>query len=314
MKFKLILIVFSAAFISCKENISTKDQASNPEISAPKPIEEKKTEKTKISSELKDYWYNGTAEISSYSLQQVRYGELRDGNAVMIFVTEPFNIEKQVKADRPKKQDISVLKLNSTKKFNTGVYPYSIMNSTFYPIANNQHAIKITNSVQEWCGHVFMQLNNRKTFDIHSYSYFESEGDQDISLAKTILENELYNKLRIAPNTLPTGNLNIIPDFSYLRLAHKETKPYTCIASLKQDDTVSIYTLEYPDLNRTLSITFTSNFPYIIQGWEENYNSGFGPNAKQMTTKATLKKTMNIPYWSKNSNSDEILRNELMLD
>ena len=37
-----------------------------------------------ISQEFKDYWYSGTAEITSYSLLQERYGELREGTAVNI--------------------------------------------------------------------------------------------------------------------------------------------------------------------------------------------------------------------------------------
>ena len=41
-----------------------------------------------LSQDFKDYWYDGSAEISSYQLYQERYGEMREGTAVMIFVTE----------------------------------------------------------------------------------------------------------------------------------------------------------------------------------------------------------------------------------
>lgn len=37
-----------------------------------------------------EYWFQGKAEISSYDLTQYRYGEAREGEAVMIFVTEDF--------------------------------------------------------------------------------------------------------------------------------------------------------------------------------------------------------------------------------
>ncbi|MEM6726422.1 MAG: septum formation inhibitor Maf, partial [Bacteroidota bacterium] len=33
---------------------------------------------------FKQYWYNGEAELSSYSLQQARYGEIHEGEAVMV--------------------------------------------------------------------------------------------------------------------------------------------------------------------------------------------------------------------------------------
>ena len=49
--------------------------------------------------ELPDYWYRGEAEITTYDLRQARYGELREGTAVLIQVSEPFLAEKQVKSN-----------------------------------------------------------------------------------------------------------------------------------------------------------------------------------------------------------------------
>lgn len=43
-----------------------------------------------LSQEFKSYWYSNEAEITSYKLEQARYGEMRDGTAVLIYVTEPF--------------------------------------------------------------------------------------------------------------------------------------------------------------------------------------------------------------------------------
>ena len=51
------------------------------------------------SQAFRDYWYDGKAEITSYALQQARYGELHTGEAVLVFVTEPFSKSKQVKLD-----------------------------------------------------------------------------------------------------------------------------------------------------------------------------------------------------------------------
>ena len=47
------------------------------------------------------YWYQGKAEINVFDLQQSRYGEVRAGKAVLIFVTEDFSKSKQVKLDAP---------------------------------------------------------------------------------------------------------------------------------------------------------------------------------------------------------------------
>ena len=54
----------------------------------------------KPNQQFKDYWYAGKAEITSYKLEQSRYGELRDGKAVLVYVTEPFLPKAQVKADQ----------------------------------------------------------------------------------------------------------------------------------------------------------------------------------------------------------------------
>ena len=262
------------------------------------------------SQAFKDYWYKGQAEITSYKLEQARYGELRDGKAVLIFVTENFLPEKQVKADRQNDANIPVLKFNATKKFNTGIYPYSIMQSTFYPVSNEQHALKVSSSMQEWCGHVYSQLNNREQFEIVSHSYFESEADQHLKLDKAILENELWAQLRIDPKSLPVGSIDIIPNFEFLRLTHVAFKSYKATAKLSENT----YTLNYPDLNRRLTINFNDTFPYNILGWEESFKSGFGSNAKTLTTTATKLKTLNSAYWGKNSNADEGLRKILQLE
>src|SRR5205085_4020736 len=133
------------------------------------------------SEELRKYWTQGKAEITRYKLTQSRYGELHDGEAVLIFVTEPFSRSKQVKLDdweHAGSDAVEVLKLNFVKKFVTGVYPYSLMLSTFTPVdaAQSPRVLKTSMSAQEWCGHVFGQLNLRGNhYDSAGFSYFESE-------------------------------------------------------------------------------------------------------------------------------------------
>lgn len=260
--------------------------------------------------EFNAYWYAGKAEITSYNLSQVRYGEIHEGIAVNIFVTEDFLPEKQVKADYQNEKNIPVLKLNSTKKFTTGIYPYSLMTSTFSPIDINQNAIKISFSAQEWCGNTFVQLNNRDDYQIQFYSYFESNADRKINLKKDILENELWSQLRISPENLPVGKLEIIPSFEYLGLNHKEFKAYTANAKLEEKDGFLHYSIHYPNLKRTLSIKATKDFPYTIESWEETIFS----RGKTLTTKAEKIKTIQSTYWSKNGVADVEERKELGLD
>ena len=98
------------------------------------------------STGFNDYWYAGTAELSRYELEQARYGELHPGEAVMVFVSEPFDINKQVKSDNSE-NTTGVLKLNFMRKFNTGIYPYSTMSSTFSPIDIKQFSTTTKNDI-----------------------------------------------------------------------------------------------------------------------------------------------------------------------
>ncbi len=263
-----------------------------------------------LSSNFKEYWFQGKAEITSYKLEQSRYGEPRSGTAVLIFVTEDFLPKAQVKADEKNDSNIPVLKLNAVKKFNTGIYPYSIMQSTFYPLVGNSHALKVSASIQEWCGHVYTQLNNRENFEIISNSYFEGEADQNMELDKTWLENEVWTQLRINPDSLPTGELQMIPSLEYLRLAHIEIKAYQATAEFYQDDSLSVYKISYPELQRDLKIYYETSFPFNIEKWEETTEK----NGETSTNTATKMESIKSDYWNKNSNKDLPLREKLNLN
>lgn len=282
------------------------------------PASEDKTEITTIEmpAAFNNYWYAGEAEITSFELEQARYGELHTGKAVMVFVTEDFSKDKQVKADTPKRGDIPVMKLNYTKKFNTGIYPYSMMTSTFVPVQKpDAQPIKITTSSQEWCGHTFTQLNNRNgKYEIESRSYFESEGDQSLSLEKALTEDELWTRIRLNPESLPIGNHDIIPSFFHVRLMHKPMQTFQAEMSRQSlDNNQTGYTVSYKDLDRQLTIVFQNDFPYEIMGWEETYTSGWGKSANKLTTKATRIKTLKSDYWNRHNNEDLPLRAELGL-
>ncbi|UAM96711.1 septum formation inhibitor Maf [Polaribacter litorisediminis] len=294
------VLIFSFVFFFCS-NPEQKKEVMQPKASM---------EKIEKHPNFNNYWYAGKAEITSYQLSQVRYGEIHQGIAVNIFVTEDFLPEKQVKADAPSKKNIPILKLNSTKKFTTGIYPYSLMNSTFSPIDIRQQAIKISFSAQEWCGNTFVQLNNTSNFKIDFYSYFESNSDRNITLSKDILENEIWTQIRISPTNLPTGKLQIIPSFEYLSLHHKKFTAYEAIAALEVTDHFIVYSIKYPILKRTLIIKATKEFPYTIESWEETISS----RGKMLTTKAAKIKTIQSAYWSKNRVSDIEERKELGLE
>ncbi|WP_436514928.1 hypothetical protein [Ekhidna sp. To15] len=287
---------------------------------APSNSQEVSTESPK---DFNGYWYAGEAEITSYQLKQARYGEIHAGESVLVFVTEPFSKSKQVKLDdwRDESADnVSVMKLNMTKKFLTGIYPYSMMMSTFTPVSADQYpdAFKVTTSSQEWCGHTWLQMNlQEEDYRARGFSYFESEGDVDISVPNAILEDELWTRIRLNPGSLPVGEVAIFPSTFYLRLRHRSMevkKANTNLTQIESSDYANeahqMYEIKYDD--RSLSIYFESTFPHTILGWEETYMSGFG-NPEMLTTKAKRINTIKSAYWGKNSNKDRAIRKELGL-
>lgn len=269
-----------------------------------------------------DYWYQGKAEITSYRLEQARYGELHEGEAVLVYVTEDISRSKQVKLDNPGAAGadaVKVLKLNAMKNFTTGIYPYSLMASVFAPIdhAADPRALKITLSMQEWCGQSFVQMNLRgDAYSVQQNSYFESEGDKATQVTAAISEDELWTTLRLDPAALPTGSVRLIPGVMIQRLKHLPWQIQTAEATLRDDPVdanLKVYTVTYPTMNRTLSIRYRAAFPYEIESWEETYPDGFGKNAKTLTTRATLNKRVLVDYWTKNHVADATWRTQLGL-
>lgn len=273
--------------------------------------------------QFNDYWYQGKAEITSYFLEQARYGEIHKGHAVMVFVTEPFSKSKKVKLDNPSqtpKDAVSVLKLNATRKFNTGIYPYSMMSSIFTPVDVEKYpnTLKVSTSSQEWCGHTFMQLRAQKNnFSVETDSYFESEGDTETTVDKVLLEDEIWTKLRIDPKAMPTGDIELLPGTMFARLKHIAYQAFPAKATMvphRDQSDLMTYRIVYQGLNRSLSIHFQKEFPYEIEGWEETMTSGFGAGAKTLTTKASRNKSIMDAYWSHNGNDDLNLRTKLGLE
>ena len=201
-----------------------------------------------------------------------------------------------------------VLKLNRTKKFNTGIYPYSIMSSVFTQLGQTKPLAKITTSVQEWCGQAYTQLNRKEKLKISSHSYFEGEADQDLSLRDTLTEDELWNWIRTQPNQLPMGTMEIIPSLEFIRLKHKTIKAYNAVGSLETSPDFYTYQLTYSELNRQLSISFSKELPHQILGWEEKDLK----NPEQITTAKRIK-SLKLPYWTLNRLGDERFRDSLGL-
>jgi len=145
-------------------------------------------------------WGDGQAEVAAYDLVIPRYGEPRRGTAVSIMVSEPFSASARVKADdgkHPAADVFPVMKLNLIKDFQTGVYDYNDMLSSFLALkaVNGRAPGTLTKAVysrQEWCGSTFnLALFDQAKIRATMHSYFDGEGDQ---------QKEIRNDLRGIPD------------------------------------------------------------------------------------------------------------------
>ena len=264
---------------------------------------------------FRQYWYAGQAELNSYQLEIKRYGEKRQGQALMIFVTEDFDPLRQVKIESAQETEngkISVLKRNTIWRFVTGIYDYSLMNSVFTPVSTEKQepALKLTLSTQDWCGQSFLQFNREeKGYREKRFSYFGDVGDREKLLQEKnlLLEDDLFNLLRMGPNVLPEGEYNFIPGSFFLRLSHEKESPRAARLKYLSGEANPKCVLEYLHLPRTLTIDFEANFPYRILGWTEE-------NDKETLVKASLIKSARRPYWKQNKNEFQKLRDSLKLN
>jgi hypothetical protein len=152
----------------------------------------------------------------------------------MIFVTEDFVESTRVKAEKehPKSDVHPVLKLNFVRDFQTGIYDYNVMTSTFVRPEAGWPLDKTSFSSQEWCGHVYMQWVPRASLQggklegvVHSY-FDGEEGRPALPLpANGIFEDAvpiLVRGLR-GPWLKPgeSRTLPFLPSQLHTRLLHK---------------------------------------------------------------------------------------------
>jgi len=177
------------------------------------------------------HWGDGQAEVNGYRLTQPRYGATRSGTAVLVYVTETFSDRLRVKTDsggQPGDETFPVMKLNAVRDFQTGVYDYNVMTSTFLRVKAGWPLAKVSFSSQEWCGHVWHQLIPRgDQIDGVWHSYFEGEADGEETLENPedgVLEDALPIVLRgwkgelVKPGESRT--VPFLPSLFYSRLNH----------------------------------------------------------------------------------------------
>jgi hypothetical protein len=265
------------------------------------------------------HWSDGNAEVSGYTLTQPRYGALRTGYAVAIYVTEPYSRSALVKADRYAPDDpdqTTALKLNLVRKFETGIYDYSLMTSVFAVPTEAFTPLEVTFSSQEWCGHVFDQVQRSATgltLDVNSYFEGESERAQ-VDGADVLPEDALWLTLRglgrLQLDTTDT-DVRLLPSATYRRLQHKPAVPYAArVTWSAEDPAVQVPAGKFAARRATwpradgvaCSADLEVAYPHRVLQWQ----CADGEHA-------ALTGSARLPYWQQNALGDERLRGQLGL-
>jgi hypothetical protein len=274
------------------------------------------------------HWGDGKAEISAYGLVQPRYGKLHEGgHAVLIFVTEDFSWSERVKADpgqHPADDVRPVLKLNSSRTFDTGIYTYDVMTSVFARVDPGDgmaalDPIKISFSAQEWCGMVYDELTmGPGAVRVVGHTYFDGDTRPPATLkvpADLVYGDELPILVRglkgdlVAPGASVT--VPFLPSRMTDRFAHvapKVGKATISRAAARADVTVPAGTFAVErwtiavDGGETTTFAVEAAEPRRIVAWETSAGE-----------RAELRGSERLPYWQLNNPGDRDLRARLGL-
>ncbi|MDX1582222.1 MAG: hypothetical protein R3338_01355 [Thermoanaerobaculia bacterium] len=271
------------------------------------------------------HWGDGKAELSGYDLKMPRYGEVRDGTAALIFVTEPFTVEPRVKADGPNARTgtvFQVMKLNLIRDFPTGIYDYNTMSSVFVglePFAGLPAGspAKVTFSSQEWCGQVWEQATyHPETIDVVSHSYFGGEADQAFTIERggdLWTEDQLFHWARgfaLPDPERESAEVRMLPTLLEARLSHDPLEP----RRVRLRRSVGHERIEVPagtfettiheaeSTERTWRFWVETDHPHRIVQWRVSTGE-----------RGRLRGSERLPYWEMNKSKYEEALSEIGL-
>lgn len=276
-------------------------------------------------------WHDGRAELDGYRLEISRYGEPRSGEAVMIFVTEPFSASKLVKLDDPARAPgdlMDVLKLNLVRDFQTGIYDYNTMVSIFSKTADFE-PVKVSFASSEWCGNVYDELRVGAS-GIHErlFSYFEGQStDRTLARRDGIFEDNLYILLRgLRGDYLAPGakrSVAFLPSPFHSRLRHlplewqaaeieRERVPVMSVVPAGRFET-TLYVVRTPDREGRFHIETAE--PHRIVAWEWQARAGAADARSWMggAERGVLTGSARLEYWKLHDNGDETYRSQIGL-
>lgn len=255
-----------------------------------------------IRPEFWKQWGDGQAELASYDLVIPRYGKPRIGTAVTIFVTEPFAKSSRVKVDRiarPQSDTATVMKLNLVKDYQTGVYDYNEMTSSFVDLDSGL-PLKTSFSRQEWCGQVYRQLLfSPAEARLTAHSYFDDEADDSRAIP-------------LAGNTLSEdAMLHWARGFAQPVLADGEARKVALLTTLSGRPAAVPATAERKGGTHSISVGASYRVTIQVETSGERRVLSWETSAGE---KATLIQSARMKYWQLNQPEGEAALSRLGLN
>jgi hypothetical protein len=262
------------------------------------------------------HWSDGNAELNGYRLVQPRYGELREGKAVTVFVKQPFSERTRVKPDRPEEGDaFDVIKLNHIEDFQTGIYDYNLLTSSFVGLSSSGGRpagalAKVSFSAQEWCGHAYAQLLfDKARARLSSHSYFDGEADRlgTVELKEGgLLGDALWLWARgMAGPVLEPGGRDELPYMMSLKRSRLQHKALGWVmATVSRSNAAESITVPAGTFTDGLTMTF-----WVEQALPHRIIKMEGSDGER----AELLGSTRQPYWRLHDNGHEAFLKELGL-
>lgn len=280
------------------------------------------------SASVWSHWGDGQAEVSGYTIQNSRYGQDRPGEAVLVFVTETLTHSKRVKTDGNQTDTFPVMKLNAIHDFQTGMYDYNVMTSTFVPLNGETPRglpTKISFSMQEWCGNTYAEATTVHTYGDpvtairrQSHNYMDGQGETTTTVPlrqRGISTDALPILIRgIAGPLLKAGETQSVNLLPRMADSHMNQMPWSWqSATLSRSQThqkTRVPAGEYDTFSVTVkpatgpAVTYLveTSPPHRIIGWE----TGTGE-------KASLTGSIRTKYWNRQAAEHATLRSDLGL-
>ncbi len=251
-------------------------------------------------------WDDGRAEIDAYEAAERRYDVLRPFTAYHIIVKEDFSKKQLVKADpgHDPADLVTVLKLNQVINYQTGIYSYHQMASTFYE-RGTMDLLKFSLTSFEWCGNSFKEYtrpDGAAALHVHTYWDGQADATYDLPAGPDVV---LYDQIPLWIRSLPQAvgasrTLRLVP--GQINSKGPKPEPQPAILRAVAEESVTTPAGTFPALrwelkagDRQPDLYFTARpFPHLLVAWNKP-DGGF----------YRLKWTQRLAYWTLNGPGNE---------